>query len=219
VARRLPAVLSATLFLVLMVSACGPAAETGQNPAAESQPEAEQDNAGLVTVVMSTQLGQITLEIDTVRAPITAKNFLQYLDDGLYVDGSFSRTVHMDNQPTDTIRIEVIQWRANLVGQEEMREAIPLERTSETGLKHLDGTISMARGGADTATASFFICIGDQPSLDFGGMRNPDGQGFAAFGRVISDMSVVRSIQMQPADGQSIIEPVVTHAASRAVSE
>ena len=75
-----------------------------------------------------------------------------------------------------------------------MLPAIPLERTSVTGLKHVDGALSMARGGADTATSSFFICIGDQPELDFGGKRNADGQGFAVFGRVIAGMDVVKRI-------------------------
>jgi peptidyl-prolyl cis-trans isomerase A (cyclophilin A) len=85
---------------------------------------------------------------------------------------------------------------------------VPLERTSVTGLRHLDGTLSMARDGPDTATSDFFICIGDQPSLDFGGKRNPDGQGFAAFGHVVGGMDVVRRIQAAPADGQSLTPPV-----------
>ena len=64
-----------------------------------------------------------------------------------------------------------------------------------TGILHKDGAVSMARGMPDSATSGWFICINDQPSLDFGGMRNPDGQGFAAFGRVVSGMDVVRKIQ------------------------
>jgi len=86
--------------------------------------------------------------------------------------------------------------------------AIPLERTPVTGLRHLDGVISMARDGPDTATSDFFLCIGDQPSLDFGGRRNPDGQGFAAFGRVVTGLDVVRRIQSAPASGQSLTPPV-----------
>ena len=72
---------------------------------------------------------------------------------------------------------------------------IALERTKETGVWHVDGAVSMARGQPDSARASFFICIGEQPELDFGGARNPDGQGFAAFGRVVRGMDVVRKIQ------------------------
>jgi peptidyl-prolyl cis-trans isomerase A (cyclophilin A) len=73
--------------------------------------------------------------------------------------------------------------------------SIPLERTNVTGLKHLDGTVSMGRSTPDTATDGFFICIGDQPELDFGGHRNADSQGFGAFGRVVAGMDVVKSIQ------------------------
>jgi peptidyl-prolyl cis-trans isomerase A (cyclophilin A) len=85
---------------------------------------------------------------------------------------------------------------------------IPLERTSLTKLKHLDGAISMARDGPNTATSDFFICIGDQPSLDYGGKRNPDGQGFAAFGRVVLGMEVVRRIHRSPATGQKLEPPI-----------
>lgn len=83
-----------------------------------------------------------------------------------------------------------------------------LERTNRTGLKHLDGTISMARNGADTATSDFFICIGNQPELDFGGKRNPDGQGFAAFGHVVRGMDVVRKIQKSKAEAQTLKPPI-----------
>ena len=66
----------------------------------------------------------------------------------------------------------------------------------------------MARDAADTATSDFFICINDQPQLDFGGKRNTDGQGFAAFGNVVSGMDVIRKIQAAPADGQTLTPPV-----------
>jgi peptidyl-prolyl cis-trans isomerase A (cyclophilin A) len=86
---------------------------------------------------------------------------------------------------------------------------IPLERTSVTGLKHVAGTVSMARAaGADTATSDFFICLDDQPSLDFGGKRFDDGQGAAAFGHVLKGMDVVRRIQQQPVKGQNLDPPV-----------
>ena len=80
------------------------------------------------------------------------------------------------------------------------------ETTRETGLRHLDGVISMARMGPGTANTEIFICIGDQPELDFGGKRNPDGQGFGAFGRVVEGMEVVRRIQAKEADGQYFSE-------------
>ena len=92
---------------------------------------------------------------------------------------------------------------------------IALERTSATGLRHLDGTISMARDGTDTATSDFFICVGDQPALDFGGGRNPDGQGFAAFGRVVEGIEVVRKIDQSTAQGQTLTPPIRILRAAR----
>jgi peptidyl-prolyl cis-trans isomerase A (cyclophilin A) len=114
----------------------------------------------------------------------------------------------MDNQPTDSVKIEVIQGGIPREKRAEAFPAIPLERTRETGLRHVDGALSMARGGPNSATDSFFITIGDQPELDFSGKRNKDGQGFAAFGRVTKGFDVVRRIQSQPAQGQSLSAPV-----------
>ena len=161
-----------------------------------------------VTVLVVTDLGDITVAIDTEHAPHTAANFLRYVDAGAYDDGQFHRTVTMQNQPNNDVRIEVIQASVNRGRSEDSFDPIQLERTPVTGLRHIDGAISMARGGPDTATSSFFFCIGNQPSLDFGGDRNPDGQGFAAFGHVVSGSEVIRQIQMQPADGQRLEPPI-----------
>jgi peptidyl-prolyl cis-trans isomerase A (cyclophilin A) len=171
--------------------------------------------AETVGVVLQTSLGTILLEVDATRAPITAKNFLRYVDGGHYDGGRFHRTVRLDNQPGKTVLIEVIQAGTNPTPLREPIPPIPLERTKDTGLRHQDGTISMARDGPDTATSDFFICIGDQPELDFGGKRNPDGQGFAAFGRVVKGMDVVRKIQGEPADAQSLTPPVPILSAKR----
>lgn len=160
-----------------------------------------------ITLAIETSLGDIIIELDSRAAPITTANFLRYADNGSYEGGNFYRTVRMDNQPNNDIRIEVIQGGANNNAQS--FAPISLERTDKTGLLHLDGTVSMARGGPDSATHAIFICIGDQPSLDFGGQRNPDGQGFAAFGRVISGMDVVRQIQAGRAQEQTLIDPIV----------
>ena len=169
----------------------------------------------LPRVVFRTERGEIELEVDTIRAPITGKNFLRYVDGGFFTNGSFYRVVRPDNQPNDSIRIEVIQAGANRDKRDQSFPPIELERTSVTGLKHLDGTISMARGGTNTATSSFFICLGPQPALDFGGMRNPDGQGFAAFGRVVRGLDVARRIQSEAANGQNLVTPVVIRDATR----
>jgi len=158
-------------------------------------------------VVVRTGLGEIEVEIDTVHAPITAGNFLRYVDGGFYEAGFFHRTVRPDNQPSNLVKIEVIQGGVDSVDREGF-PPIVLERTTVTGLRHLDGTISMARAGPDTATSDFFICVGDQPELDVGGRRNPDGQGFAAFGRVIRGMDVVRGIQSSHAEEQKLTPPI-----------
>ena len=167
-------------------------------------------------VRVQTELGDIVLEIDRTRAPNTAANFLRYLDAGHYDGGEFHRTVKMDNQPDSPVKIEVIQAGVNPARTSDGFPPIPLERTSVTGLRHSDGAISMARGMPDSATSGWFICINDQPSLDFGGARNPDGQGFAAFGRVVQGMDVVRAIQHAPnTDAQRLTPPIKILKAAR----
>lgn len=168
----------------------------------------------LVHVVFSTDLGDFEVAVDTERAPITAANFLRYVDGGFYNGGVFHRTVKRDNQPGKNVLIEVVQAGAN-PGSVAGFPAITLERTNKTGIIHRNGTISMARDAADTATSDFFICINDQPQLDFGGKRNPDGQGFAAFGNVVSGMDVIRKIQASPVEGQNLTPPVRILSAHR----
>jgi peptidyl-prolyl cis-trans isomerase A (cyclophilin A) len=165
--------------------------------------------AAPVRVLVRTSLGDVEIEVDADRAPITAANFLRYVDRGHYDGGRFHRTVTLSNQPDNAVKIEVIQAGVNPERSKDRSPAIALERTNVTGLRHLDGTISMARGGPDSATSDFFICIHDQPSLDFGGARNADGQGFAAFGRVVRGMDVVRRIQSAPnTDAQRLTPPI-----------
>ena len=167
-------------------------------------------------VVVQTELGDIEIEVDTARAPGTSANFLKYVDAHHYDGGTWHRTVKMDNQPDNQIKIEVIQAGVNPDKTNDGFPPIPLERTNKTGILHKDGAVSMARGAADSATSGFFICINDQPSLDFGGMRNADGQGFAAFGRVVRGMDVVRKIQRAPnTDAQKLTPPVRIIAVTR----
>ena len=159
-----------------------------------------------IRLSLQTELGKIELEIYPAKAPLTVANFLQYADGGFYNGGVVHRTVKPDNQPNNTIKIEVIQ--ASIHPDKKSSAPIKLERTNQTGLKHVNGTISMARSGPDTATSDFFICIGAQPELDFGGQRNPDGQGFAAFGKVTKGMEIVKKIQQAPAEGQRLKPPI-----------
>jgi len=189
-------------------------------------------DASQVEIVLETAFGAIAVRLDGAAAPGTVANFLHYVDGGFYDGGRFHRTVRLDNQsnanlraeaigegidpaadranlPNDAIAIEVIQGGIDPARSGELRPAIALERTSESGLRHRDGTISMARLTPDSAVSDFFICINDQPELDFGGRRNPDGQGFAAFGQVVAGMDVVRDIHGQPSNGQTL-DPLVT---------
>ena len=170
-----------------------------------------------VVVRVETTLGNFDIAVDVKRAPITAANFLKYVDAGLYTNGRFHRVTRPDNYkaaPPDRPMMELIQGGLGPEAKGKEFPPIPLERTSVTNLKHVAGTVSMARGGPDSATAEFFVLLDDQPSLDFGGKRFPDEQGAAAFGRVIAGLDVVRKIQQQPVrtgegqNPQSLAEPV-----------
>jgi len=160
---------------------------------------------------VSTPLGAFVVELDRRRAPISAANFIDYVTAGLLDRQSVYRIVTMANQP-DTVkcRIEVIQfgWRGATPEVPAPRPPIAHEPTSVTGLRHVDGTLSMARQAPGTAGPGFFICIGAQPELDFGGGRNPDGQGFAAFGRVVEGMDVVHAIFAKGEANDRMLHPV-----------
>jgi len=189
------------------IAVCG--ALVGQQAAAEEKAEP-------VRVVLHTDKGDIEVEADVSSAPATAANFLRYVDGKFYDRGQFHRTVRADNQPDNKIKIAVIQAGIDPARTKEEFPPIKLERTNKTGLRHKDGVISMARDGPDTATSDFFICVGDQPELDFGGKRNPDGQGFAAFGKVVKGMDVIRAINAATADGQTLKPQVKIITARRA---
>lgn len=154
------------------------------------------------TVVIETELGNIILELYTDKAPLTTANFLRYINENRYQGATFYRVVTLENQPYSSTKIEVIQGGLFEDNPPLALPPIPHESTEQTGVLHLDGVISMARYEPGTATFEFFICVGDQPSLDAGGFRNPDQQGFAAFGQVVAGMEVVRKIHQQPEQEQ-----------------
>ena len=160
-------------------------------------------------VALFTSAGEIDVRVDAVRAPKSAANFLAYVRRGAFTNGRFFRTVltHPDNQPQNTTKIDVIQ--ATNVAGFKPSAPVAFEPTSTTGLRHRDGTVSMARDVTlNSAQTDFFICIGDQPSLDDGGHRSKDRRGFAAFGQVIRGMDVVRAIHDAPHAGQTLT-PVI----------
>lgn len=174
---------SSVICIVCLISFCGCAS---QNP----------------QILIKTEFGNIKAELYKKKAPITATNFLRYVKEERLKDAVFYRVVTMDNQPNDKVKIQVVQGGLFDENHPNLLPPIAHETTAQTGVRHKNGTLSMARWGPGTATCEFSICVGDQPELDFKGKRNPDGQGFAAFGRVSSGMDVVRKIHRQPADGQ-----------------
>jgi peptidyl-prolyl cis-trans isomerase A (cyclophilin A) len=202
---------SAVLPIIVYIACLAAAAPSAQQP--DLQP-------GEVLVRLETPLGTIDLAIDAKRAPVTSANFLKYVDGGFYDGGRFHRATRADNYtpvPPNRPLLEVIQAGIDPARRKEGFGAIPLERTSVTGLRHVVGTVSMARTpAADSASSDFFICLNDQPSLDFGGLRFDDGQGAAAFGRVVAGMDVVRRIQQQPVEKQALTPPVAIVKAARA---
>lgn len=161
-----------------------------------------------VRVDLVTERGVISLELATDKAPLTVCNFLSYVTDGHYEGGSFFRTVVAETNANPN-PISVIQAATPRGSDDDLNPPISLERTRDTGLSHLAGTISMARDGPDTATSSFFIVVEDAPSLDYGGARNPDGQGFAAFGHVTAGMDLVHGIHRSPANAEEQLTPPV----------
>jgi peptidyl-prolyl cis-trans isomerase A (cyclophilin A) len=185
--------LFAAAFCALAIHASASLADTNTTAAVTNQPLPD-----AVHVLLSTDAGDMELELDVKHAPLSARNFLRYVEAGHYDGGRFFRAVTMTNQPTNEFKIQVVQAEA-----------------SDTGLRHVDGSLSMARNGPDTARDSFSIVIGDQPEMDFGGRRNADGQGFAVFGRVVKGMDVAKKIQSGEVNGQQLLAPVRIRSAKR----
>jgi peptidyl-prolyl cis-trans isomerase A (cyclophilin A) len=178
--RRFPRLAFALLAAACAISASSPAGDAN------------------AIVIFETGKGNIEIEVDVAHAPLTAANFLKYVDGGFYDGGTINRAVRPDNTIRHDVEIQVIQFQIARARQRDEFPPVTLERTSVTGLKHVNGAVSMARNGPDTATGSFSIVIGDQPAMDFGGTRNPDGQGFAVFGRLVKGMDIVKAIQASP---------------------
>lgn len=161
-------------------------------------------------VKIETKFGDIEVELYPDQAPKTAAAFLSYIDSGYYKNAAFYRVLRDDEQPMNAPKSELIQggiWKTNYKLSSSL-PGIPHESTQQTKILHKDGVISMARGEPGTATTEFFICVGDQPGFDYGGANNADGQGYAAFGKVVKGMNVVHSIYDAPEiDGD--LDPLV----------
>jgi Peptidyl-prolyl cis-trans isomerase (rotamase) - cyclophilin family len=159
-----------------------------------------------VKCLVKTELGDIKIELFADKAPVTVANFLKYVDNKLYDGSSFFRVCTRENEKNRKVKIQVVQGGDVPEGKE--FAPIQMETTQQTGIHHLNGTLSMARDAPNSATSSFSICVNDQPELDFAGKRNPDGQGFAAFGRVTKGMKVVHKIHVQKDKDQYLIKPI-----------
>lgn len=147
-------------------------------------------------------MGSIEVELYADKAPKTVTAFLSYIDSGYYKNASFYRVLNRDNQPSDALKAELIQggiYRSRNKPKVSI-PGIPHETTKQTGILHKDGVISLARIEPGTGTTEFFICIGDQPGFDYGGLNNPDKQGYAAFGKVVKGMEIVKTIYNRPED-------------------
>jgi peptidyl-prolyl cis-trans isomerase A (cyclophilin A) len=166
-------------------------------------------------VALDTTAGTIVLALDAAAAPISTCNFISYVVTGDYDGGTFFRTVASETNTASRYPIDVIQAATPRGSDDASRPPITLERTRDTGLRHTAGAVSMARDGPDSATSSFFIVTQDTPSLDFGGGRNPDGQGFAAFGAVVEGLDVARRIQRMPANSEEQLTPPVAIRSAR----
>lgn len=156
-------------------------------------------------VDISTKFGDIEVELYPEQAPETVKAFLRYVDSGYYTNSAFYRVLRDDEQPSNAPKSELIQgglWKTNYKLSAGL-PGIKHETTAQTKILHKNGVISMARLEPGTANTEFFICVGDQPGLDYGGANNTDGQGYAAFGKVVKGMNVVHSIYDAPeSDGE-----------------
>lgn len=161
-------------------------------------------------IIIETSLGNIDAELYADKAPVSVAAFLSYIDSGYFKNSSFYRVVYNDvfGNDDDAGVIQGGIWQSNSALANKL-PGIRHESPAQTGLSHETATLSLARTTAGSANTEFFICIGDQTGLDKGKHINPDGLGYAAFGKVTSGMDIVRKIHRRPVNGNAIIKPVV----------
>lgn len=176
--------------------------------------------AGDVLVSLDTSLGAIIIALKVRQAPLTTENFLRYVDGKLYDGASFWRSAKA-NSPVDYGLIE-----GGLQGDpKKVLKPVGHEPTTQTGLRHVDGTVSLARKEPGTGDSDFFICVGEAPYLDANPAAEGDNLGFAAFGQVIKGMEIVRKILNLPTPGEAtnpvmkgqMLAPVVPITAARRI--
>ena len=173
-------------------------------------------------VILETSLGAIDIEVYPEKAPLSAGDFLNYVDRKYYHGQGFYRVVRADNDPRQMGMSLIQGGRLNI---ESVGAPIAHETTKMTGLRNKAGSVAIAREEPGTGSAAFFfINIDDNNFLNEGGERNPDGQGYAVFGQVVSGMDVVKKIQARDVaresddertQGQFLKEPVIISKAFR----
>ena len=193
-----------SLLLLTALAACGSKIDNSPN------------------VILETSLGAIEIEVYPEKAPLSAGDFLNYVDRKYYHGQGFYRVVRADNDPRQMGMSLIQGGRLNI---ESVGAPIAHETTKMTGLRNNAGSVAIAREEPGTGSAAFFfINIDDNNFLDEGGERNPDGQGYAVFGKVVAGMDVVKKIQAldvaQESDdertqGQFLKEPVIISKAFR----
>jgi len=155
-------------------------------------------------VLINTTYGDIEVEVYPDKAPKTVAAFLSYIDSGYYTSSSFYRLITNENVPSEN-NTGLIQGGIYKTNPNKLSTIAGIihESTNKTGLSHTDGTISMARTTLGSASTEFFICIGNQIQFDSSASGVGDGQGFAAFGKVLNGMDIVSKIQNSPNNGES----------------
>lgn len=170
----------------------------------------KQKQSNTTHIQIQTGKGDIEIELYPLQAPKTVAAFLSYIDSGYYSNSNFYRVLNQENQPSNAPKTELIQggiWRTQNALAAKI-PGIPHENTQQTKILHTNGTISLARGEPGTAGTEFFICIGNQPGLDYGGENIADKQGYAAFGKVVKGMDIVYKISQQNENDQYFDPPV-----------
>jgi len=156
-------------------------------------------------ILIVTNDGDIEAELFPSKAPKTVAAFLKYVDEGLYNPASFYRVLKNENLPPD-YNMGIIQGGIHTTNPQKQLSlpGTAHEAPRHTGLSNTDGTLSLARNSPGTGSSEFFICIGDQTQFDGGS----NGEGYAAFGRVVSGMKAVRKIQNEKSNGDAFLNPI-----------
>ena len=161
-----------------------------------------------IKVALNIENDTIIIELFPHKAPLTVENFLRYVEEGRYNDFHFYRVVYLENQKYDNVKIEVIQGGLGFDKHPNKLSLIPHESTNITNIRHLNGTIPIARNKPGTANSELFICINDQADLNYNGKRNLDRQGFAASKSVISGMQIINFTHQLPSNNQVLNHPI-----------